>query len=109
MIDLTKQEYLQLPVGYCYQSSVHLNTDIYETMLSQAPERLLSLQNDLIDYVLGLVLNPLTEPDRISCDYADENGEVLQYYVDDKLLLEIDTYLTEGEYVLTCQYKVYRI
>lgn len=98
---LTKQEYLSAPINYGWQDHVDINIDILET----EPLMLMAEQFNIVEEVISFLTdNP--DDDLIT---SIETEDVLEYYYNNKLFLELDTEAVEHDCRVTFQYKIYKI
>lgn len=102
MINLTKQEYLELPVGWTIQQHVEINRDIVDSSF----EVMFNEQMKVIEEVLQLVSDDPEEDDNIDFHQYDE---FICYSYKDDVLLEIDTMIEERGCVMVFQYKINRV
>lgn len=109
---ITKQDYLEMPTGYCYESHVEVNTDIYET----APTVLLAEQEKIITNILSFFSEDPTVDDNITCkfpweyeNYEESVNDSVEYFYKGEKVLEVDTCWQEGNGRLFFQYRVFGI
>lgn len=109
---ITKQDYLEMPTGYCYESHVEVNTDIYET----APTVLLAEQEKIIASILSFFSEDPENDDNITCtfpweyeNYEESANDSVEYFYKGEKVLEVDTCWQEGNGRLFFQYRVFGI
>lgn len=100
-IDITKQDYQDLPCGWCASSHKSIK-DIVET----SPMSLMNLQLDVINDTLNLVTDDPEEDENIACI---ETEDFIEYWYGSEKLLSMDTQSYESDGTITFNYNIYRI
>lgn len=102
MLDLTPEEYKELPVGYCYESHVEINQDVYETH----PMTVVEAQCQIINRVLSLITDDPEEDEFITCNQTES---CLQYHYKGDLVMELDSMFQVHHQRVVFNYRVYGI